>query len=135
MAYYEEAKATYITLSVANAVDTALHLAVLTVAILIIREIIKHHTGLSMHKGEGYYSDPKISELHKELLWKTLPITVFAVIRSATCIFYYIAQAYTEWYFDLAFYYHFIACGIMIMLVLDLLRRTKEEISYKYMVS
>ena len=133
--YYEEAKELYTVLSVANFLDSIMHLLVIFTAISVLKEIIKNHTGFSIRKGEEYYNDPKIKELHKGLLKKLKPVYVFAVVRTVTSVFYYIAQMFTEWYFDLAFSYHLLACGIFVLLAVNVLKKTNDEVSYKYMLA
>ena len=135
IAYFEEAQGFYAVLSAANFFDSIMHLLVIFTAISALKDIIKHHTGFSVYKGEDYYNDPKIKELHRGLCKKLKPVYVFAVVRTVTSVFYYIAQMFTEWYFDLAFSYHLIACGIFVLLAADLLKKINDEVSYKYMLA
>ena len=135
MAYYEVGRRMYSVLTASNVVDSLLHCAVLAVAILLLRELISHHTGFSTKIGEEYYSDPKIVELHKSLLRGTVPLAVFSALRTATSIFYYYAQAHSEWYFELALYYHLSVTVCLLIIASSLLKKVGEEVSYKYMIS
>lgn len=119
----------YLVLSVANIADAVLHFVLIFTAISMLREIIKDHTGFSL-SGED---DSRIKQLHKSFYVRIIPIEIFAVLRTLTSIFYYIAKPHSEWYFDLAFSYHLVACTIFALISVILIKRISEEISYKYM--
>lgn len=133
--YYDKVRDLYITLSAVNLADTVIQLLLVISAVAALKEIIEHHTGFSVKSGKEFYTDPKIVELHGEINKKTVPIYVFAAIKSATAVFYYIAQPFTEWYFELAFTYHIIACALFIIFAYSLVKKVNDEVSYKYMLA